>query len=244
MMDEQVLKLLRNLRALAENDGATPAERDLALQRLQAIKLKHAVDDFMLDQGHRLGQPVQKRFLYAHVGRHAEPKAVLLNNIARANHCRLVTYLENKKRKEQWSTLVGFPDDIEFVELLYTDLLLQMTREAALAVDVKFGSQSTGKFAYRRSFMTAFAERIYSRLMAAEQDVVKEGGTGTELALRSRADIVDEEFVKFFPYLGKAKKSRADINWEAYSQGQRAADKADVSGGRGKVSRNSRELED
>jgi hypothetical protein len=59
--------------------------------------------------------------------------------------------------------------------------------------------------AYRAAYAEAFAGTIQSRLYrmrrAAEDQVTNRRGTGTELALRSRADTVNEEFYRLFPHL-------------------------------------------
>lgn len=69
--------------------------------------------------------------------------------------------------------------------------------------------------AYRASYAQAFTSRIASRLRdlaRAAEDEVRSSGSGTEVALRSRADNVNDWFYKMFPHL----KPMTDDELKAY----------------------------
>jgi hypothetical protein len=87
----------------------------------------------------------------------------------------------------------GFVSDLERVELLYTSLLPQATRELVYVRPDAWGEGSTA--AYRRSWLAGYASAVYSRLLRAEQRATAEqpataSGTSTALVLRDRSDRV------------------------------------------------------
>ena len=95
-------------------------------------------------------------------GPYEEPKGTLLNVIAVANRCRAV-----------WSkdvglmTVVGFPADLNAVELLFTSLLVQADTAMLRTGGKKdeFGRSRTR--AFRQSFLVSYAIRIGERLEEA-----------------------------------------------------------------------------
>ena len=84
----------------------------------------------------------------------------------------------------------GFTSDLERVELLYTSLLLQATRDLVYVRPDSWGESTA---AYRRSWLAGYASAVYARLLRAEQRASAEQpttgtGTSTELVLRDRSD--------------------------------------------------------
>jgi hypothetical protein len=75
------------------------------------------------------------------------PKAALVDVIAKANRCRSVWH-----KDLGLSTVLGFPADLESVELLYTSLLVQAT-SAMVAADSR---QDAGGRSRTRSFRQSF----------------------------------------------------------------------------------------
>src|SRR5699024_4387089 len=159
-------------------------------------------------------------------------KVMLLGGIARANRCRTV-----------WSkglghvTLVGHREDRLAVETLFTSLLVQAT--AAVAQQGRRtdrrGRSRTASF--RRSFLTAFAERIeevtdaeVAAASARRAAGVEEAGTpgsGQELVplLQQRREAVDAAVEEMFPSL-QTSRGLTVSDAEGWSSGQLAADRA------------------
>lgn len=66
--------------------------------------------------------------------------------------------------------------------------------------------------AYAAAFSSVITTRLYRMRTAAEDQVTNRCGTGTELALRSRADTVNEQFFRLFPHLRPmSKEERAEV---------------------------------
>jgi hypothetical protein len=82
--------------------------------------------------------------------------------------------------------------------------------------------------AYRASYAEAFSATIASRLYRmreAAEDQAASRGTGTALALRSRADTVNEEFYRLFPHhrpMSAEDRAEARERSEAYRQAEEA----------------------
>ena len=132
------------------------------------------------------------------------PKATLLQTVAQANRCRVV-----------WSkeiglvTVIGFPADLDAVELLFTSLLVQANTAMLRAGGKQDAYGRSRTRAFRTSFLVSYAIRIGERLSAAaghaEQEAVAEqqraapdaaggSGGGTDLVpfLAARHQAVDD----------------------------------------------------
>ena len=104
-----------------------------------------------------------------------------------------------------FSSVVGFPGDLEIVELLYMSLLVQATRAVTTSGAVRDSSGRSRTRSFRQSFMFAFARRIGERLEAATRSATDAATDvhGDELlpVLAGRLTAVDEAFESMFPDL-------------------------------------------
>ena len=82
-------------------------------------------------------------------------KAILLDAVASANHCRAVWNSELG-----FSTVVGFEGDLEAVELLYTSLLVQGTAAMTKAEAAQRAGGRKRTKTFRQSFLLAYAGRL------------------------------------------------------------------------------------
>src|SRR5674476_1139086 len=128
-----------------------------------------------------------------------EPKAMLLGVVAEANRCRTVW-----SRDLGFSTAIGFPADLDAVELLFTSLLVQATTAMMHAGSRTDGSGRSRTRSFRQSFLTAYASRIGQRL--AETTGTETTKAATEPAgrnllpvLAARNEAVDEAVAAMFP---------------------------------------------
>jgi hypothetical protein len=128
------------------------------------------------------------------------------------------------------ATAVGFPLELDLVEMLYTSLLVQATRAMTEAGRATPGDRSKS---FRRAFLLAYAQRIGERLARASADEttdVEGRNAGAELVLARRSREVDEEFDRLFPRTRKTRSTRVDARgWHA---GRGAADRATIARGR------------
>jgi hypothetical protein len=192
-----VLARVRKLLAVAEHPATPAGEADNAAQAAERLILKHAIDEALLDakSDHRSKPELRTIDIDAP---YVSAKLVLLANVAGAHNVEVVS-----REGSASAFMVGFPSDLEAVELLYTSLLLQ-------AAGAMLRQRNTGR-AFRRAFLIGFASEVGRRLAEMRAEVVAEtGGTTTEIALRGRQDEVEAAMHEHFPRLGTKKTSISD----------------------------------
>jgi hypothetical protein len=153
---------------------------------------------------------------------YANRKTVLLGVVAQANGCRVIRMQTSSEGHRV--AVVGFAHDIEVTELLFSSLLVQMTR--AMLVDESRQRSASATASWRRSFIVAFSNRVGQRLQAArrragvDHDQASPAGESTAaIVLADRSHRVDEETRRQFPRLrssyvtsgGSASGARAGV---------------------------------
>jgi hypothetical protein len=225
-LDQRMLDRVRALLAKAESTDFEE-EADAFTAKAQELMARHRIDHALLvaTTGKR-DQPVSRRVSIDNP--YDAPKTLLLQVVAGANSCRAVWM-----KRFGFTTIVGFPTDLDSTELLFTSLLVQATRamtQAKPSVD-GYGRNTTRSF--RQSFLTAYASRIGERLSATTEEVDREmtassGGAHLLPVLAARDDAVREAFEKQFPEL--TQHATAVNNREGWASGRAAADRASLHG--------------
>lgn len=223
--------MLGKVRALLRKAESTefPREAEAFTARAQELIARHNLDAALLaagaagasgGSGGPAGEgPGERR---VSVGRpYPGPKAMLLHVVAEANRCRSVWHRERGE-----ATVLGFPADLDAVELLYTSLLVQATGamvRAGAHTDV-LGRSRTRSF--RHAFLSAYALRIGERLReAAERAVDATAAPGLGLVLASRDEAVARRVAERFPRLRRFRGGGA-TNADGWAHGRAAADRA------------------
>lgn len=223
-IDERVLSRIRALLAKAEST-TFPAEAETFTAGAQALMARHSIDHALLASLHQSSseEPTGRRIGIDNP--YESPKAMLLSAVAEANRCRTVW-----SRGLGFSTAVGFPADLDAVELLFTSLLVQATTAM-----VQEGSRSDGygrsrTRSFRQSFLTAYASRIGQRLADATETQTAKAATepaGRNLlpVLAARIEAVDEAVGAMFPAATNHVMKSA-THGEGWIAGLSAADRA------------------
>ena len=129
----RVLEKVRALLAKAEST-TFPEEAEALSAKAQGRMARHAIDEAMGSAGAGAGARVGDGPTGVRVpvdDPYAGAKSILLSEVAAANRCRAVW-----SKGLGFSTVLGFEADLEFVDVLYTSLLVQAT-----AAMVAAGSQ-------------------------------------------------------------------------------------------------------
>ncbi|WP_406862313.1 DUF2786 domain-containing protein [Streptomyces sp. HUAS MG47] len=215
-------RTLTRVRALLAKAEATnfPEEAEALTAKAQELMARHSLDEAALaarSPGAARETPGAVR-----IGVDAPyetAKAILLDAVAGANHCRAVW-----NEAYGFSTVVGFEADLEPVELLYTSLLVQGTAAMTRAeAEQRAGGRKRTK-SFRQSFLLAYANRLGSRLAATSRRVA--AGEPTLLpALASREVAVTERADEMFP---ETRTTRVRAAWDeaGWNHGTSAADAA------------------
>ncbi|WP_243762351.1 DUF2786 domain-containing protein [Streptomyces sp. Tu 3180] len=224
--ESRVLGRIRALLAKAEATGF-PQEAEALSAKAQQLMARHSVDEALL----AAQAPAPDAPDACRIGvepPYEQAKAVLLDAVATANHCRAVW-----NEPLGFSTVVGFASDLEAVELLYTSLLVQATTAmtGAEAAQRAGGRKRTKTF--RQSFLAAYAHRVGTRLAAAAESQVSDDLLPV---LASREVAVTDRTDRLFPETTTT-RLRGVSDAAGWEEGARAADDARV-GTRPRLPRN------
>ena len=228
--DERILGKIRALLAKAESTEFTE-EAEALSARAQQLMAKYSIDHALLAaQAGRKDEPASRRLPVDNP--YEGPKTQLLTEVAKANRCRAVWY-----KSLGMSAVIGFPADLDAVELLFTSLLVQ-ANAAMLRAGAKrdrYGRSRTR--AFRQSFLVSYAIRIGERLAGATEDAERQVAAEAPgrnllpvLAARHQAvdDAVDEMFGDDVTYHRTGRVSDS----EGWYSGRAAADTAALHGHR------------
>jgi Protein of unknown function (DUF2786) len=233
--DERMLSRIRALLAKAESTEFA-REAEALSGRAQELMAKYSIDHALLAAQTGEAQAPGARRIAVDNPYEAQ-KATLLQTVAGANRCRVVW-----SRELGLVTVIGFPPDLDAVELLFTSLLVQ----ADAAMLSGGGARRSGSRAFRQSFLLAYAVRIGERLAAAAGQAEREaaaeqraasgehgsvgaaGAAGVDLVpfLAARRQAVDEAVDQMFKGGLTSSRSVRATDADGWNSGRAAADQA------------------
>ncbi|MGW7256142.1 DUF2786 domain-containing protein [Streptomyces sp. NPDC054834] len=213
-------RMLTRIRALLAKAEATgyPDEAEALSAKAQELMARHSIDEALL----AAGAPSADAPGACRIGvepPYEQAKAVLLDAVATANHCRAVW-----NEPLAFSTVVGFEPDLEAVELLYTSLLVQATHAMTKAEAAQRAGGRKRTKTFRQSFLAAYAHRVGERLAAAAETQVTQDLLPV---LATRETAVTDRLERLFPETTTT-RLRGVSDAAGWSEGARAADRAQV----------------
>ncbi|MFJ8113140.1 DUF2786 domain-containing protein [Streptomyces sp. NPDC096132] len=218
--DSRMLGRIRALLAKAEATGY-PEEAEALTAKAQELMARHSVDEALLDaQAPDPDAPGACRIGVEPP--YEQAKAVLLDAVADANHCRAVW-----NEPFCFSTVVGFEGDLEAVELLYTSLLVQAQSAMAKAEAAQRAGGRKRTKTFRQSFLAAYAHRIGGRLGEAAAAAGTEAGGDLLPVLATREVAVTAAADRMFPDTVTT-RLRGITDEAGWTEGAEAADRAQV----------------
>lgn len=215
--DARMLGRIRALLAKAEATGF-PEEAEALTAKAQELMARHSVDEALLDAR----APAKDTPGACRIGvepPYEQAKAVLLDAVATANHCRAVW-----NEPFAFSTVVGFEGDLAAVELLYTSLLVQAQSAMAKAEAAQRAGGRKRTKTFRQSFLAAYAHRVGDRLRTAAEAPVTDDLLPV---LASREVAVTDRMERMFPRTTTT-RLRGVSDEAGWTEGARAADRAQV----------------
>lgn len=225
-VDAKVLKVIRAL--LAKAEGTTfDAEADAFTAKAQKLMTRYSLDAAVLAAGAgEAGRAAGVESRRVHVDSpYADEKAMFLGIIATVNGARSVW-----APHVGFSTVTGFPVDLQLTEVLFTSLLVQATHSSAEATthDRRLRTPS-----FRRAFLVAFADRVGERLQMTKQAAALaaevEYGASLLPILADRKMAVADEVDRLFPdATSRPGRSYNSLGWRA---GRAAGDRAQLGHG-------------
>jgi hypothetical protein len=224
--DTRILEKVRALLAKAEST-TFPEEAEALSAKAQELMARHAIDEAMVGAGVGAADDDPSGMRVLVDDPYASAKSILLSEVASANRCRAVW-----SKGFGFSTVLGFESDLEFVDLLYTSLLVQATSAMVAAGSQVDRNGRSRTRSFRQAFLLAYATRIGHRLRAAEaaSRVAAEEEYGEALlpVLADRSAAVSAFSAAAFP--GAVNRSVSVSNAAGWAAGAAAADLASLSG--------------
>lgn len=248
---DTILERVRGLLAKAQDTEFEP-EAAALFAKAQELMTKYAIDEAMvwskLNKGSR-ETPEFARILVTHLVDGIRSRDLLFR-VAEFNNLKAVMLgkqeIKDKDGRKGYAVgLVGFPTDLQFTEMMWTSLLLQVAgaEKRAWREDPSSGKRG----AFRRSFMEGFVGRVALRLRdaarAATVEADKASAGSTALVLRDRGLEVDDKFKELFPRLVFSRQTRrSGYDPSAHFRGGLAGERADLGRGTGNAGGGAKEL--
>lgn len=237
-VDPRVLARVRGLLAKAESTSF-PEEAEALSAKAQELMARHALEQAAVAAttgDAPTTASVRRMWLDAP---YTSAKSSLVHQVAGANRCRAVSLAAL-----DLVTVVGWPTDLDTVELLVTSLLVQAGRAmAAEGSRASAGERSDGGRApagrsrtrsFRHAFLLSYATRIGERLREAEatarDEAVATAGDALVPVLAARGEVVERTTTELFPRITTKRFTVGNTaGWQA---GREAADAASLRVGR------------
>lgn len=222
---DPVLQKVRGLLAKAESTEFE-AEAAALTAKAQELMTRHAIDRAALHVGQAVGRPSIIRV--AIEAPYVDPKSLLLQLVAAQTRCRTV-FLSGLDMSE----VIGFPADLDAVEVLFTSLLIQAQRALAEAGSAGGAYARTRSSSFRATFLRSYAIRIGERLAETNAHVM--AGSRADSArylpvLRSQEEAIEEHVAREYGTLSSG-PLRGGYDHAGATRGRWAADQAQLSGG-------------
>lgn len=136
---ENILTKVQKLIDKADDPGCSEAEAEAFRSKAEELILKHAIEQAELERlsGSRTEDPINKYITITEGHKHIRQQlGDMFSTIARYNRCRVVFHGYNYSDGPLYATIVGFPTDIDFCEMLYASLLLEISRNIQPTADL------------------------------------------------------------------------------------------------------------
>jgi len=234
-MTDSTMRVIQKLLSRAEATDFDH-ERDACLSKVAELVARHSIEEALLrasvDDGAR-ESPTERLMVVP--SPYAARKVSLFGAVGEHAGCTVID-LGNDDTGVRRVAAVGFPSDLDRMEVLVTSLLVQLTR-SMLSAPTRPRRTAGATAAWRRSFVSGFTWRVAERLREASraEKAGTEGGHSAadsagdgpslELALIERQDAVDEEVARRYPYL-RTRRMDGGSSAEGHRAGRDAGNRA------------------
>lgn len=219
MTDDKILDKIRALLNKAESTNFGP-EAEAFVGKAHELMMKYAIDEALLHQSDGKQEEIVIKKVKATKGTQTQPgRAGLLNAVCRTSRCRAII-------SGDFLTIVGFKSDVEYVEMMYTSLVVQMLGGL---YDARDKDHVTGKgVGYDMSFCHSYQARIFERLDEITTKIEHDAGGEAGIVLYDRKKKVNDHVRMEFPNL-RAKTLTTRVNdGRGRDAGYNAANNADL----------------
>lgn len=221
---DDMLRKVRALLAKAEAEGTTPPEAEALTAKAAELMARYGIDKAMAAAKADTHSKPGSRVIDVS-NPWAQVRAHLLAGIAGAVGCQCVLLATSKPGARVH--VFGFESQLEQVDMLYTSLVLQMSRDLK-HVRPPEGVRSVR--AWNRSWLLGWVTAVIARAKSAYAQAVEETPTGagepsTALVLASRDAQIAAELRNAYPV---THKTRITYSGRGYSDGYRKGQQANI----------------
>lgn len=224
-MDHKLLARVRGLLAKAESTEFE-AEAEALTNKAFALMARYGIDEAMVAaSGQKKEDIIVKTITIGNP--YGLEKSLLLASVAVSAQCRSV--VTKSGRDYPFAAVIGFPSDIERVELLYTSLLMQMASQSSRQrPGIYPGAPSVRAFraAWCAGFTVAVKRRLEEITQRAMTETTAELGVSTELVLIDRSAAVDRVVSDLYPRVRKYGNKK--VSASGYARGHAAGERVNL----------------
>lgn len=238
-MHEDRLRVIRKLLTRAESTDFE-SERESCLAKVADLMERHSIEEALvresLDTDDSQSDRPTERLLVVPAP-YAARKVQLFGAVGHHAGCTVID-IGNDGTSVRRVAVIGFPGDIDRVEMLATSLLVQLTRTMLVGRPGGAGSTAGETAAWRRSFITGFVMRVserFAEVQRAEQagsrrpstpsSAQSDGRDSAQVVLARRDDAVNSEVRRRYPYL-RTKRMDGGSSAHGHRAGRDAGDRA------------------
>jgi hypothetical protein len=214
---QEIAEKIRKLLDKAESTNFGP-EAESLIAKAHELMARYEIEEIMLHEARGVREDVKvKQVKVTAAKKFAEQRHGLLHQIAMIHRSRAII-------TNDFMTLLGYETDLEFVEVMYASLVVQM-------FEALFQQREHTNQKWADNFCWGFVGRITERLKETQRKVEAEvapTGSSTALVLVSRGELVDKKTEQMFPNLKSARVKKIAYDPVARAKGASAADNADI----------------
>ena len=206
MTDMRIVDEIQHLLRLAEDPGASSAERDLVMRRAEKLMVRHRL------QADQLHQDADIKILTITVDGRARSVAPGvargLCELAQALDCRGVFWPE---KRSTCVIVAGEMADLARVNQLYASIMIQAPLALRERMEGRQFWSDTDKQKFRRSYIQGFFYGVAERIKEKTRQALDDNGPdatpvepGAQLILAQRIDRAEDHLRELFPSIREA----------------------------------------
>jgi hypothetical protein len=220
--NDEVIGKIRKLLNLADPArGGTEAERDTAMQKAQELMFKHDLELFEIGENDSHATHVTHTVINVD-GKTTQWQGMLLFYLSTPLNCQVVYVKTYVKNQTKW-TVVGTPDNIKAVQVLWEALVPWLKSQASLARRLAMPSNPA---AFNRAFFDR-AGRVIGARLKEQRDYLEHAHTrGTDLVVAR--DAQNAAYMRSMYPNARESRRRGFSNSQGIEHGHMAGHRADL----------------
>lgn len=221
-MAQDWLEKIRALLTRAEHEATPEEERSSCLAMASRLMEKHAIDEHQLNLSDptKATKVISRTYFKDEKGTaYVKAKRELLFSLTAINGLKAISFGPNGRL---YTEVFGYPSDLDFLDMIYASILIQMNTELARSPNISSRSSKT-------SYAHGYVDTVARRLWTAKHQANGANIPGQAIVLRDRSQLVADALSAAYPKTRKASLTKASTNdFSAYNRGKADGLRADL----------------